>query len=164
MPEALEGVCVFHDFRPTAIAGSDCAVYWPEPYVVRIDQPSILAWSIGGESDRGLIEPTGPVETQETQPYPIFSWKGITGSSLIEYVGFYQSFTVDLQPVRSSTEGYVYKIYGYDEDYNFGLLETRYIHKGEVQDYALQVGQGKNFYYSLNWFPEADPPEWHRVE
>ena len=30
--------------------------------------------------------------------------------------------------------------------------------------FTNQVGQGKNFYYSLNWFPEADPPEWHRVE
>ena len=105
----------------------------------------------------------GPVETLESQPYPIYSVQLAGDVESLEVLGVYKSIELDRQLTRFSTEGYIYDIWGYDANHNFTLLESEYVHKGEVSTYYKPLGLRNNFYLALFWIEESEPPVFHKV-
>lgn len=89
----------------------------------------------------------------------------ITALGKIHLIGLSRQLTFDRQLVRFSTEGYILEVYNYDEHGHLTLVDTQYIHRGEVSEYYDRVSDIKAKWRIIWPYIERDePPKWHRVK
>lgn len=126
-----------------------------------------------GHLKRGLREPLGSVETMVTDPEVVIEinagfWVPLVDIEALErihLIGLARRLTYDRQLVRVSTEGYMLEVYGYDEHGNVALVDTQYVHQGEVSEYYEQITPVTSEYFIVWPYVERDvgPRKWHRV-